>query len=44
MIPGKQLPEYTGFLYKGLKTCQTILKEKNIEELNGFKLKVKHIV
>lgn len=40
VIPNKELPEYIGHLYKGLRTCQSIMKEKNEQELNGFMLKV----
>ena len=36
----KQLPDYIGSVHKGLKTCRTVVKEKRLEELNGFKLKV----
>ncbi|XP_019853006.1 PREDICTED: eIF-2-alpha kinase activator GCN1 isoform X2 [Amphimedon queenslandica] len=39
VIPVKQLPSYISNVQKGLKTCQSIIKDNEVDELNGFKLK-----
>ena len=40
VISSKDLPNYIGYLHKALKTCESVMKEDDVEELYGFSLKV----
>jgi hypothetical protein len=39
VIPSGDLPKFVGFVHKGLKTCQSTLRDRNETELLGFNLK-----